>query len=168
MINHGHCFGLTAGFLLLCLALSTAAFAKDPTYTQWGHDISIGPHDKTADLTCIGCSIHVRGEVAGDVTTVGGSITIEDQGQVAGDVTSVAGNVRLDREVKVSGDVTVVAGTLHRDLNASVGGDVTSMEGRGWFALILLTPIVILGLMVGLLIWLIQRVRRPPVHAAAA
>jgi len=168
MANHGRLFGLTVGFLLLCLA-STAALAQNsPTYTQWGRNISIGANEKAGDLTCMGCSIRVRGQVAGDVTTVGGSITIEDQGQVAGDVTSVAGNVRLGNSVKVSGDVTVVAGTLRREPGASVAGDVTSMDGRGWFVLILLTPIIVLGLLVAALVWLVQRMRRPPVTAAAA
>ena len=168
MTNHGHRFGIIVG-LLLCLALSCTAFAQaNHAYTHFGSNISIGPNEKVGDVTCIACSIRIRGQVAGDVTTVGGSITIEDQAQVAGDVTSVAGNVRLDRAIKVSGDVTVVAGTLHRDPQASVAGDVTSMEGRGWFALIILSPIVFLGLLVALVVWLIQRARRPPIPAAVS
>jgi hypothetical protein len=169
MTNRGHGFPVTGGLLLLCLSLSTAALAKEnPTYTQLGRNISIGPNDKTGDLTCFGCSIRVRGEVAGDVTTFGGSIVIEDQGQVAGDVTGFGGDVRLDQGVKVSGDVTIFGGNLHRDPQASVAGDVTSMGGRGWLVPILLTPIVFLGLVVALVIWLVQRVRQPPVAAPAA
>jgi hypothetical protein len=168
MTNRGLSFAFTSG-LLLCLALSTPALAKDnPSYTQLGHTITVGPNDKTAELTCFGCSIRIRGEVAGDVTAFGGSIFIEDQGQVAGDVTGFGGDVRLDKEVKVSGDVTVFGGKLHRDPQATVGGDVTSMDGRGWLVLIFLTPIVVLGLLVALVVWLIQRMRRPPVPAAAA
>ncbi len=68
----------------------TAAAKDNPSYTQFGHNINIGPSDEVGDVTCIGCSIHVRGLVAGDVTAVGGSIIIEDQAQVTGDVTASA------------------------------------------------------------------------------
>ena len=169
MKNRSHGFGVTSGFLLFCLGLSTAALAKDnPDYTQWGHDINIGPNDKTGELTCIWCNIRVRGEVAGDVTTVGGNVVIEDQGEVAGEVTSVGGNVRLDKAVHVAGDVTVVGGTLRRDPQASVGGEVTALAGWGWLLLIIATPIVILGVLLAMVIWLIQRVRSPAVPAPVA
>jgi hypothetical protein len=162
-------YQLFSACVLLCLAMSTTAFAATkPDRTSWGHNISVGPNEQVADVTCIACSIRVRGQVAGDATTVGGSILIEDQGQVAGDVTAVAGNAELDKAVKVSGDVTVVGGDLRRDSQATVGGDVTSVGGRGWIVPILLVPFVILGLLVALIVWLIQRQRKPAPHAAAA
>lgn len=149
-------------FTIFCLTLSTGAFAKDsPSYTQVGHNISIGPNDEVGDLTCFGCSIRVRGQVAGDVTVFAGSIVIEDQGQISGDVTTIGGNIRLDSAVKVAGDVTVIGGEIRRDPQATISGDVTSMGGHGWIIPILLGPFVILGLMVALVIWLIQRMRRP-------
>jgi len=152
-----------------CLALSVTALAKgNPSYTQVGHTINVGPSDEVGDLTCFGCSIHVRGLVAGDVTAFGGSITIEEQAQVSGDVTAFAGDLRLTKNVKVDGDATVFGGQLRRDPEASVGGDVTSMGGRGWIMLIFFTPLVVLGLFVALVIWLVQRVRRPAVQATAA
>lgn len=154
--------------VLVCLAVSTAAFAaSNPDRTSWGHNISVGPNEEVADITCIACSIRVRGQVAGDVTTLGGSILVEDQGQVAGDVTAVAGNVGLDKAVTVAGDVTVVGGNLRRDSQANVSGDVTSVGGRFWIVPILLAPFVILGLLVAFIVWLVQRLRRPH-HAVAA
>jgi hypothetical protein len=138
------------------------AFAKNPSdRTSWGNNITVGPNDQASDVTCIGCTIRIRGHVAGDATTVGGSIVIEDRGQVTGDVTAVAGNVRIDKEVKVSGDVTVVAGELRRDPEASVSGDVTALGGRGWIVPIILAPFVILGLLVAFVIWLVKRLSRP-------
>lgn len=160
---------LLVAFTLFCLTLSTAAFAKDnPSYTQFGHNISIGPNDKVGDLTCFGCSIHVRGQVAGDVTAFAGSIVLEDQGQVAGDVTAFGGNIRLDPAVKVAGDVTLFGGEIRRDPQATISGDVTAMGGRAWIVPILLAPFVILGLLVALVIWLIQRMRRPSLPAVPA
>jgi hypothetical protein len=169
MINRGRNFRLAVNFLLLFLALPAAAFGKDNhSYTQFGHNISVGPNEKSGDLTCFGCSIRVRGEVAGDVTSFGGSIVIEDQGQAAGDVTGFGGDIRLDKGAKVSGDVTVFGGKIHRDPEASIAGDVTSMGGRGWIVVIFLAPVVVLGLLVALLVWLIQRLRQPSMPARAA
>ena len=57
---------LLSAFTLFCLVLSTAAFASsNPSYTQFGHSISIGPNERVGELTCFGCSIRVRGQVAG-------------------------------------------------------------------------------------------------------
>lgn len=156
-------------FLGLLLLLPGAAFAGDnPGYTQFGHNINIAPNQGVGDLTCFGCSIHVRGQVAGDVTAFGGNIVLEDQAQVAGDVTAFGGDLRIDQPVKVAGDVTVFAGQLHRDPQATVSGDVTSMGGRGWFLPMLMAPFIVLGLLVAFIVWLVQRLRSPSVPAAAA
>jgi hypothetical protein len=155
--------------LLFGVAFSTAAFAKDnPSYTQVGRNINVGPNDQVGDLTCFGCSIHIRGEVAGDVTTFGGSVTVEHQAPVAGDVSIFGGDARLDRGVRVAGDVSVFGGQIHRDPQAAIAGDVTSFGGHGWLLPILVTPIVLLGLLVALVVWIIQRTRRPSLPAAAA
>ncbi|MBZ5683042.1 MAG: polymer-forming cytoskeletal protein [Acidobacteriia bacterium] len=170
--NCGYPLAVRGQFLLWlavsCLAFSATAWAKDnPSYTQVGHTINVGPNDQVGDVTCFGCSIHVRGQVAGDVTTFGGSITIEDQAQVSGDATAFAGDLRLTKDAKVDGDATVFGGQLRRDPEAQVGGDVTTMGGRGWIALIFVAPLIVMGLFVALLIWLIQWLRRPAMPAAA-
>jgi hypothetical protein len=136
--------------VLVCLILSTAAFAtSNPDRMSWGHNLSIGSNEEVSDVTCIACSIYIRGQVSGDATTVGGSIRIEDQGQVAG-------------------DVTVVGGALQRDSETSISGDVTSVGGRGWVIPILLAPFVILGLLIALVVWLVQRIRRPSIPPVPA
>ena len=155
--------------LLFGFACSSAAFAKNnPSYTQVGHNINIGSNQEVGELTCFGCSIRVRGRVAGDVTAFGGSIVMEDQGQIAGDVTTFAGDIRLDHGARVAGDVTVFGGQIRRDPEASVSGDVTSMGGHAWLVPILLAPFVVLGLLVAFVIWLVQRLRRPSAPAMPA
>ncbi len=168
-----YAFLISGAFLLWlavsCIALSLTAPAKDnPSYTHFGRNISIGPSDEVGDVTCIACSIHVRGLVAGDVTAVGGGVTIEDQAQVSGDVTTVGGDLRLTRSVKVAGDVTAVGGQVQRDPGASVSGDVTALSGRGWLLLVFVVPFMVLGLFVAFVIWLVQRMRAPSVPATAA
>jgi hypothetical protein len=156
-----------AAFTILCFTL-TAAFAKDnPSFTQVGRSINIGPNEKVGDLTCFGCSIHVRGQVAGDVTAFGGNIVLDENAQVAGDVTAFAGDVRLDQSVTVAGDATVFGGRIRRDAQATISGDVTSMGGRGWFIPILLLPFLILGAFVALIIWIVRRLLRSSLPAAA-
>jgi hypothetical protein len=162
MAHPGNRYSRLSTCVLIFLTLSTMAFAsKQSDRTSWGHNITVGPNDESSDITCVACSIRIRGQVAGDVTAIAGSIIIEDQGQVAGDVTAIAGNTRLDNQVKVAGDVTVIAGDVRRDPAASVSGDVTAMGGRAWIVPILLAPFVILGLLVAFIVWLVQRGRRP-------
>ena len=98
--HRGSCLRLLTAFALPCLTLvlllSGAAFASDTSsYTEFGHNIDIGPNQHVGDLTCFGCSIRVRGQVTGDVTTIGGSIVLEEQVKVSGDVTAIAGDARL-------------------------------------------------------------------------
>jgi hypothetical protein len=153
---------------LLALTLTIAASAKsDPDYTQIGHSINVGPGQEVGEVTCIGCSIRIRGQVSGDATTVGGSIFIEDQGQVAGDVTAVAGSIRLDKTVKIAGDATAVGGEIRRAPEAQIAGDVTSVGGPAWVPLILIAPVLFLGLLVAFVVWLVNRSRRPVAPAGA-
>jgi hypothetical protein len=152
--------------IIFLLALSSAAFA-DRERTQVGHNINVGPDEEVSEATCFGCSIRVRGHVSGDVTTFGGSIIVEEQGQVGGDATTFGGDIRIAKEVKVGGDVTVFGGRIRRDPAASVGGDVTTMGGPGWIVLIFLFPLLFLAAFIALLVWIIRRIMRPSVPAAA-
>jgi hypothetical protein len=150
-------------FLLPSLKL---AAASNPDRVQFNHDIRIEANDNVGDVTCIFCSIHVRGHVAGDVTTIAGSVFAEQGASIAGDVTAVGGSARVENDAQVAGDLTTIGGTLHRDPQASVAGDVTTIGGGGggrgaWIFLIFLLPFLFLGGIIALIIWLIQRSRRP-------
>jgi hypothetical protein len=153
--------------LTILLVPSTALEAKaNADRFQISHDIHIQPNDDVGDVTCINCSVYVLGRVSGDVTTVNGSILAEQGATISGDVTTVRGNVRLESGTQVAGDLTAIAGTAHRDPQATVGGDFTSMGGGGWVFLVFLLPFAVLGGIVALIIWLIQRSRHPAPVAA--
>ncbi len=140
---------------------ATAALAQNSRdRTQFRHDISIGSNEEVTDVTCIGCSVLVRGHVTGDVTTFGGSIQIEDNGEVNGDATSFSGGMRLDGRAKVDGDATVFGGKLRRDSSTSVGGDVTDFGGRFWVILVLGLPMIIIGALIALVVWLVRLMLR--------
>ena len=152
----------------LLIALSTAAFADGShDRTQFGHNISIGPGEEATEVTCFGCSVHVRGHVASDVTTFGGSIVVEDQGEIGGDAVTFGGAVRLNNQAKVQGDVTVFGGQLHRDATATVRGDVTNFSGAGWLVLIFGLPLMVFGALIAFVIWLVRRLTRPTLPVAA-
>jgi len=147
-----------AAVLALC---STCAAAEQPgSRVQIGRDIVVQSGERTGDLVCVACSIRVRGQTAGDVVAVAGSIAIESGAQVAGDTVAVVGSIRLDSGAQVAGDITAVAGAVRRNPQAVIAGDVTSMEGAGWMLLILLVPLLFLGGIVALIVWLVQRSRR--------
>jgi hypothetical protein len=131
-----------------------------PDRFQMNHDIHIQADEKVGDVTCVGCSVYVRGHVSGDVTAVDGSVIAEPAASIAGDVTAVGGNVRVESGSQVAGDLTAIGGELRRDPQATVGGDVTTMGGRGWFFLVFLPPVAFVGGIIALMIWLIQRSRR--------
>jgi hypothetical protein len=164
MAHRIHRHSLLSLCALVCVILLTAGFAsRRADRTSWGHNITLGSQEQSADLTCFGCSIRVSGQVAGDVTAFFGNVVIEDQGEVAGDVTVFGSDIRLDQAVKVAGDVTVLGGAIRRDPQASVAGDLTTLGGRGWIIPMLLAPFVFLGLLIALVVWLIQRARRPSI-----
>lgn len=155
--------------LLLLLAVAPFATAKnDPEYAQFGHDIRIGPDQQAGDLTCIGCSIYILGQVSGDVTAVGGNIVMDGDGSVAGDLTTVLGDVRLNDTAKVAGDLAAVGGALRRQPGVSIGGDVTALEGRVWFWLIIGPPVLMLAGVIWLIVWLLERRRPQPTPLARA
>ena len=159
---------LLSAVLVFIVAVSSAAFADgNRDRTQVGSTIYVGPGEEVQDATCFGCSIRVRGHVAGDVTAFGGGILVEDQGEINGDATVFGGDVRIEKQVKVGGDVTVFGGRIRRDPTSTVGGDVTNMGGHGWMFLIFLAPLMFLGAFVALIVWLIRLIMRPRVPAAA-
>lgn len=154
--------------LLFCACASISAFASNSgDRTQFGHDISVAPGEQSSEVTCFGCSVRVRGQVNGDVTTFGGSIVIEDQGQIGGDATAFGGGVRLDGKAAVRGDLTVFGGRIRRDPSASVGGDVTNFGAAVSILLIVVIPLFFVGGIVALIIWIVRRLTRPSLPAAA-
>ncbi len=147
--------------------MCAAAFADGShDRTQFGHEITVGPNEKATEVTCFGCSVHVRGHVEGDVTTFGGSVVVEEDGEIGGDITTFGGDLRLESGAVVR-DVTVFGGKVHRDPSASVQGDITNFGGSYWIVLIFGLPFIVLGAFIALIIWVIRRLTRPAVPVAA-
>lgn len=152
--------------IAMVMGLSAFAVADRGDRVQIGNNIVVQANEKVGDVVCILCSIHVRGQTAGDVVAVGGSIWLETGAQIAGDAVAVGGSLRLDSGTQVAGSVTTVGGAVRRDPQAMIAGDMTALTGAGWMLLILATPLILFGGFVALIIWLLQR-SRPTAPAPA-
>jgi len=152
-------------FSVGCLfLLISRVWAQNPPRTQeevrFAHDIHLQAGETRAEATCMHCSIYVAGNISGDVVAIRGNVILESGASIGGDVTTVLGDVRLHSGSNVGGDVTAVAGVVRRETQTAVGGDTTSLEGTKWLAAIILPPFFVLGLIVALIVWLVQRRRR--------
>jgi hypothetical protein len=120
--------GLAA--LVFLLGLSGLVMAEDnPSRAQTNRDIRVEPGQKVGDLSCINCSIYIRGEVAGDVFALHGNVVIDGGASVAGDIATLFGNIRVANGGSVAGDVAAIGGAVRRQPQAAIAGDVTSLEG---------------------------------------
>ncbi len=152
-------YALLAAVVAVLTVPALARSGAPAERTQANRDIWVQPGEKTGDLTCFNCSIHVRGEVAGDVAAMHGNVTVESQGQVAGDVASFFGDVLVENDAHVTGDVAAMGGRIRRDPRGSIAGDQAAFA-RFWILPITLVPLVLLGLIIALIVWLVQRRRQ--------
>ena len=157
-------------FLVIAAVLISAqAFAKGGSdYTQFGHDIRIADDQKVSEATCFACSVYVRGQVSGDITTFGGNVVLEPGAMVAGEVTSFWGDVRADDNSKIAGDVSIFGGRLRRQPTTMVAGEVTVFQSRALIWLIVLSPFAVFAGIIALIIWLVRRNRHPASAMARA
>src|SRR3989475_13088161 len=119
--------------MISAIALPALGFADSShECSQMIRDISVEQIDKTGDLTCLNCSVYIRGEVAGDIFTLNGRVVLEQGAQVSGDVATLIGDVRLDDGAKIAGDVAAIGGEGRRSAQAKIAGDVSPKGGAGW------------------------------------
>jgi len=152
------------GILLIVstFALPALGFAEHSHERfQMNRDIRVEQNDKTGDLTCLNCSVYIRGEVAGDIFTLNGRVVLEQGAQVSGDVATLIGDVRLDDGAKIAGDVAAIGGNVRRSPQATIAGDVSSMGGAGWVILAFAVPLLVVAGLIALVVWLIRRAHRP-------
>ena len=77
-------FSLPAFCMFAIFLIPSATFAEtSPDRFQMNHDIHIQADEKVGDVTCIGCSVYVRGQVSGDVTAIAGGVIAESGASIA-------------------------------------------------------------------------------------
>src|SRR5262250_555787 len=97
--------------VLVLFSCAASFAASSPDRTQFGSDIHVQAGEKTADVTCINCSVYVRGQVSGDVTAIRGVVGLEPGGGGAGALSAVWGKTRTESRTQNAGDLTAVAGS---------------------------------------------------------
>jgi len=154
--------GLSLTLIFILCGFSAAATPrKKPERTQFGRDIRVEIGEETGELTCMNCSIYIRGKVDGDATAFHGSVLVEPGAEVTGEATTFLGSIRVEQGASIAGDATAFAGSVRTQGEGKIGGDRTSFEGAQWAAALVLLPLVILGLVIALVVWLVQRSRQP-------
>lgn len=146
---------LSVAFLLL----TTSSFAHAAhDRASLGNDITVAEGDSAGDIACAFCSVHIHGDVKGDVAVLFGSVTVDPAHDLSGDVAILGGDLNLAAESEVTGDVAILAGNANLDSTSSIHGRRTVLPGRFWL-LIPFAPLLILIGIIWLIVHLIRRNR---------
>lgn len=148
--------------LLLAVALLLVAstpFARaDQDRVSFGGDITVAEGENAGDIACAFCSVHVHGDVKGDVAVLFGSVTVDPTHAISGDVAILGGDMNLAPESEVGGDVAILAGYANLAPEATIHGDRTVLPGRGWL-IIPFAPLLILAGIIWLIVYIVRRNR---------
>src|SRR3989475_5090327 len=144
--------------MISAIALPALGFAeRSHERFQKNRDIRVEQNDKAGDLTCLNCSVYIRGEVAGDIFTLNGRVVLEQGAQVSGDVATLIGDVRLDDGAKIAGDVAAIGGNWRRSPPPRNAGGVNPLGGGGRGVLGVALPLVVVAGITRLTLWPLLR-----------
>jgi hypothetical protein len=147
-----------ASLLLLSAMPSFGQSSRRQDHASLGNDITVTEGDTSADIACAFCSVHIHGDVRGDVAVLFGSVTLDSGHRISGDVAILGGDLTLGDEALVGGDVAVAAGDLNLAPTATVHGDRAVFPGRFWLLAPLLPLFVLIGI-IWLIVYLVRRNR---------
>ncbi len=149
--------------LLLAVAvvfsMSLPAFARSTNdRASVGDDITISDGETAGDVACAFCSVHVHGEVKGDVAVLFGAITVDAGKSIGGDVAALGGDLNLGAGSWVGGDVAIAAGDVMTGDGATIHGSRAVMPSKIWLLLPFAPLLILIGL-IWLIVWVVQRNR---------
>lgn len=142
----------------LLLVASTPFARADQDRVSVGNNITVDEGQNAGDLVCIFCSVHVHGDVKGDVVVLLGSVTVDPTHAISGDLVILGGDLGLADESEVGGDVAVMAGNANLASTAVIHGDRSIFPGRFWL-LLPFTPLLVLIGIIWLVVYLVRRNR---------
>jgi hypothetical protein len=148
---------LAAALLLLLAAPSAFAKQKDDR-ASFGNDITVADGEAAGDIACAFCSVHIHGDVKGDVAVLLGSVTVDSGRGISGDVAVLGGDVNLADDTSIGGNVAIAAGNLNTSPGAIIRGGRTVLRGRFWL-LVPLAPLLIFIGLIWLIVYLVRRNR---------
>ncbi|HZY63974.1 MAG TPA: hypothetical protein VFE38_15770 [Edaphobacter sp.] len=147
---------LLAAALLLVFAAPLAHASQDRA--RFGSDITVAEGETAGDIACAFCSVHIHGDVTGDVAVFMGNVTVDPMHSISGDVAIFGGNLNLGNESEVAGDVAIAAGDANLAPDAVVHGGQSILPGRFWLILPFAPLIILIGI-IWLVVYLVRRNR---------
>ena len=147
--------------LLAALALFPATALASSDAVQFGSDINASADTPVHDAICFFCSVHVDGEVTGDIVVFFGDVHIEgkaerdivnffgqtrlsDNAMVGRDLVNFFGGVRAGENVQIGRSLVVMFAGLRAPESLSVGKDrVVQSAWLFWGPMIILAVIII-------------------------
>jgi hypothetical protein len=145
-------------FLLVSIVTLPAFARSGQSRASVGNNITVAEGETAGDIACAFCSVHVHGDVRGDVAVLFGTISVDSDHSIAGDVAALGGDLHLGEEARVGGDVAILAGDAQLGPGAAIRGDRTILPGRFWLLLLFLPLLIPIGI-IWLIVYLVQRNR---------
>ncbi len=144
--------------ILAISAIPARASSHSNDRASIGTDITVSEGETVGDVACMFCSVHVRGDVHGDVAVLFGSIIVDHDRSISGDVAVLGGDVSVADNASIGGDLALAAGDLKLSPEASVRGDRSVLSGGVWLLLPLAPLLVLIGV-IWLIVYFIRRMR---------
>lgn len=146
----------------IAFALALPGFAKhkhnDNDRASFGSDITVAEGESVGDVACAFCSVHIHGDVTGDVAVAFGSLTVDSGHTIAGDTAIFMGDLSLGEGATINGDLAILGGEQHVGEGAAVHGS-RSVSPRVVGTGILLLPVLFLVGIIWLIVYLVRRNR---------
>lgn len=150
---------LATAILLFATGLTAFARGRDGNdRAAFGRDITISEGQSAGDIACAFCTVHVEGDVTGDVAVFWGSVNVAPGHSISGDAALAGGDLNLAEGAAVHGDVAIVGGQANVSEGAVIHGD-RAVIPPPLGTLILFGPLIFMVLLIGLIVYFIRRNR---------
>ena len=147
---------LAVGLLLVSAVPSFAKGSEDRASV--GGDITIAEGETAGDVACVFCSVHVHGDVRGDVAVMFGRIEVDPGHKVSGDLAALGADLNLGEGATVGGDVAIAGGDANLAPGAMIHGSRMVLPNRMWMLLPFAPLLILIGL-IWLIVYFVRRSR---------
>jgi hypothetical protein len=148
---------LVAVVFLLFAALPAFARSSDDRVT-FGSDITVAEGETASDIACMFCTVHIRGDVRGDIAVMFGKVEVDPGRSISGDVASLGADLNLGPGATVGGDLAIAAGDANLAPGAMVHGSSMVLPGRLWLLLPFAPLLIVIGV-IWLIVYIVRRNR---------
>lgn len=150
---------MTKLLLAALLLVASAPFARaDHNRASFGSDITVSEGESAGNIACALCSVHIHGDVKGNVAVFLGSVTVDSTRTISGNVAILGGDLNLADEAEVGGNVAIAGGDANLAPTATIRSNRTVLPSRLWLIVPLLPLLIPIGI-IWLIVYLIRRNR---------